>query len=154
MIWSEVLFGLTMLWLWYIIYPQFSSEAIWGLLLLHLNKYLSRAARIMLWQGKYHPHWRQITPATRGGHWEACYGDVIWINRYGAVVTLSILRECEGVIFTLMGPVNTSDNGADAMTLSRCLDSWYTGPTGSNNADQIYIKKISNEITETLTKYV
>ena len=60
-----------------------------------------------------------------------CYGDVIM---YSAVVTLllctvrravtlSILRGGAGVIFTLMGPVNTSDNGADAMTLSRCLDS-------------------------------
>lgn len=52
-----------------------------------------------------------------------CYGDVIMYS--AVVVTLSILREREsaGVIFTLMGPVNTSDNGADAMTLSRCLDS-------------------------------
>ena len=49
-----------------------------------------------------------------------CYDDVIM---YSAAVTLSILRESAGVIFTLMGPVNTSDNGADAMTLSRCLDS-------------------------------
>ena len=50
-----------------------------------------------------------------------CYGDVIMYS--AVVVTLSILRESAGVIFTLVGPVNTSDNGADAMTLSRCLDS-------------------------------